>query len=202
MCFETDDEIEGVARAMIACTLPQAVWMHAAHFAAALWLLRDHSEAAYAEIPGLIRAYEASVGGRHTDTEGYHETITQASLHMAARVRGTRRCMWRWPSWWRGRAGSRTGFFCVLVTGCAAVARGKVRLDPARSRAMAGGLEARQRLSIARRPVAGKSVKTPVAPDAMAARISSSGACAQAGRSSSRKVQAWTSRPSALASAA
>ena len=85
MSFETDDEIEGVARAMMACTLPKAAWTHAAHFAAALWLLRARGEAAYTEMPGLIRRYNESVGGRNTDTEGYHETITQASLHMAAR---------------------------------------------------------------------------------------------------------------------
>jgi hypothetical protein len=86
MSFETDDEIEAVARAMMACTLPKARWTHAAHFAAALWLLRDRGEAAFAEMPGLIRRYNESVGGRNTDTEGYHETITQASLRMAARA--------------------------------------------------------------------------------------------------------------------
>ena len=84
MNFETNEEIEAAARAMMACMLPKAAWTHAAHFAAALWLLRDRGEAAYAEMPGLIRAYKASVGGRNTDTEGYHETITQASLQMPA----------------------------------------------------------------------------------------------------------------------
>ncbi|MFN7178250.1 hypothetical protein [Hyphomonas sp.] len=83
----TDDEIETVARAMMACTLPKAGWTHAAHFAAALWLLRERGEtAARAEMPGLIRRYNESVGGRNTETEGYHETITQASLTMAARA--------------------------------------------------------------------------------------------------------------------
>ena len=86
MNFETDDEIEAVARAMMACTLPKARWTHAAPFAAALWLLRDRGEAAFAEMPGLIRRYNESVGGRNTDTEGYHETITQASLKVAARA--------------------------------------------------------------------------------------------------------------------
>jgi len=87
MNFETNEEIEAAARAMMACMLPKAAWTHAAHFAAALWLLRDRGEAAArTEMPGLIRAYNESVGGRNTDTEGYHETITQASLHMAARA--------------------------------------------------------------------------------------------------------------------
>lgn len=86
MTFETDDEIEVMARAMMAGALPKAAWTHTAHFAAALWLLRTRGEAAYAEMPGLIRRYNESVGGRNTDTEGYHDTITQASLHMAARA--------------------------------------------------------------------------------------------------------------------
>ncbi|MDP1557000.1 MAG: hypothetical protein Q8L84_16195 [Hyphomonas sp.] len=87
MSFETDDEIEATARAMMACALPKAAWTHAAHFAAALWLLRERGDAAArAEMPGLIRRYNESVGGRNTDSEGYHETITQASLHMAARA--------------------------------------------------------------------------------------------------------------------
>ena len=84
MSFDTDDEIEATARAMMACTLPKEAWTHAAHFATALWLLRTRGAAAYAEMPDLIRAYNASVGGRNTDTEGYHETITRASLDVAA----------------------------------------------------------------------------------------------------------------------
>lgn len=84
MSFETDDEIAATAHAMIACTLPKAAWTHAAHFAVALWLLQDRGAAAYADMPGMIRRYNESVGGRNTDTEGFHETITRASLAVAA----------------------------------------------------------------------------------------------------------------------
>ncbi len=84
MSFETDDEIEETVRGFLACTLPKAGWTHAAHFAVGLWLLRTRGAAAYAEMPGMIRRYNESVGGRNTNTKGYHETITQASLHMAA----------------------------------------------------------------------------------------------------------------------
>ncbi|MBA3069597.1 MAG: hypothetical protein FP825_14080 [Hyphomonas sp.] len=84
MSFETDDEIEATARAMMACALPKEHWTHAAHFAVGLWLLRTRGAAAYAEMPGMIRRYNESVGGRNTDTEGYHETITRASLDAAA----------------------------------------------------------------------------------------------------------------------
>jgi hypothetical protein len=34
----------------------------------------------------MIRRYNESVGGVNSDTSGYHETITQASLRMARRV--------------------------------------------------------------------------------------------------------------------
>lgn len=84
MSFETDDEIAATAHAMMACTLPKAAWTHAAHFAVALWLLQDRGAAAYADMPGMIRRYNESVGGRNTDTEGFHETITRASLDVAA----------------------------------------------------------------------------------------------------------------------
>ena len=34
-----------------------------------------------AELPGLIRRYNESVGGVNSDSEGYHETITRVFLH-------------------------------------------------------------------------------------------------------------------------
>jgi hypothetical protein len=33
------------------------------------------------ELPGLIRRYNESVGGVNSDTEGYHDTITNVFLH-------------------------------------------------------------------------------------------------------------------------
>ncbi|MFN7163188.1 MAG: hypothetical protein ACK4P2_00065 [Hyphomonas sp.] len=83
MTFRSDDEIEAIGKGLAARTLAKAEWTHAAHFAAAVWLLRQRGEAAFAEMPGMIRAYNESVGGQNTDTEGYHETITAASLTMA-----------------------------------------------------------------------------------------------------------------------
>lgn len=89
MTFSSDDDIEAIGRGLIARTLPKAAWTHAAHFAAALWLLRQHGEAAFAIMPDAIRSYNESVGGQNTDTEGYHETITIASLTAArAHLRG------------------------------------------------------------------------------------------------------------------
>ncbi len=83
MTCTSDSDIEYIARGLINCTLPKAEWTHAAHFAAALWLVAADYEAAGRHMPGLIRAYNESVGGVNSDTEGYHETITQASLRAA-----------------------------------------------------------------------------------------------------------------------
>ena len=78
ICSETD--IERIARGLIDRSLPKSEWTHAAHFAVALWLLRDRGLGAMVEMPGLIRAYNESTGVPNSDTSGYHETITLASL--------------------------------------------------------------------------------------------------------------------------
>jgi len=78
-------DIDRIANGVIERRLPKAEWTHEAHFAAALWLLR-HRDNVSAIMPGLIRAYNESVGTMNTDTTGYHETITQASLRAARHV--------------------------------------------------------------------------------------------------------------------
>jgi hypothetical protein len=84
MCqLSSDADIERIARGLIDRTLPKAEWTHAAHFAAALWLLRDRGDAAFRDMPMLIRAYNESTGVANTDSSGYHETITLASLRLA-----------------------------------------------------------------------------------------------------------------------
>ena len=60
------------------------MWTHAAHFAATLWLLQYRPEVELPrEMPGIIRGYNEAIGGTNTDTSGYHETITQASIRAA-----------------------------------------------------------------------------------------------------------------------
>jgi hypothetical protein len=86
MTFASDDEIARIARGLIDRTLPKAEWTHAAHFAAALWLIDRHGRNAERLMPGLIRAYNEAVGGVNSDTSGYHETITLASLRAARSV--------------------------------------------------------------------------------------------------------------------
>lgn len=79
----SDADIERIARGLIDRTLPKSGWTHAAHFATAFWLLRHRGDAAFHDMPPLIRAYNESTGVANTDTTGYHETITVASLRVA-----------------------------------------------------------------------------------------------------------------------
>lgn len=84
----TNDEIEHIARGLLDLTLPKPEWTHRAHFAAALWLLA-HPEALEREggMAPIIRRYNAATGVANSDTGGYHETITLASL------RGAKACL-------------------------------------------------------------------------------------------------------------
>jgi hypothetical protein len=79
----SDAEIKRIALAVQDRTLPKSDWTHAAHFAAALWLLNEPARDVVAEMPGLIRAYNEASGVANTDSTGYHETITFASLRAA-----------------------------------------------------------------------------------------------------------------------
>ena len=83
--FERDADIERIGRGLLDRSLPKTEWTHGAHFAAAIWLLARRPDIdAAKEMPDFIRGYNASVGGENTDTAGYHETITQASLRATA----------------------------------------------------------------------------------------------------------------------
>lgn len=75
--------IDRIGRCLIDRTLPKTEWTHTAHFAAAFWLLRHPEHDAFAEMPDLIRRYNESTGVANTDSDGYHETITVASLRAA-----------------------------------------------------------------------------------------------------------------------
>ena len=82
--FSSEIEIHRVGHGLIDLSLPKAEWTHAAHFAAALWLMRYRSGRNLSQLmPELIRAYNEATGVANTPTSGYHETITQASLRAA-----------------------------------------------------------------------------------------------------------------------
>jgi hypothetical protein len=82
--FTSDEEISAIASGLLDRTLPKTMWTHAAHFAATLWLLERRPEFEISrKMPGVIRAYNEATGGANTDSSGYHETITQASIRAA-----------------------------------------------------------------------------------------------------------------------
>ena len=81
--FTSDAEIEHIGRGLLDCSLPKIEWTHAAHFAAAFWLLRHPHAQAVRDMPTLIRAYNVATGVPNTDAGGYHETITLGSLRVA-----------------------------------------------------------------------------------------------------------------------
>jgi hypothetical protein len=82
--FTSDDEVAAIAHGVMDLTLPKPQWTHRAHFAAALWLMSTRPELELPWVmPRLIRAYNEATGVANTDTGGYHETITQASLRAA-----------------------------------------------------------------------------------------------------------------------
>ena len=80
--FTTDAEIEHLGEGLLACTLTRPEWTHEAHLAATAYLLLRRADVDIdAELPGIIRRFNESVGGVNSDTEGYHETITRCFLH-------------------------------------------------------------------------------------------------------------------------
>jgi hypothetical protein len=84
MTFASDEEVAAIGRGVLDLSLPKPKWTHEAHFAAALWMMSCRKDLdASRDMPGFIRAYNRATGVANTDTEGYHETITQASLRAA-----------------------------------------------------------------------------------------------------------------------
>jgi hypothetical protein len=76
--FADDVAVRRIGEGLLDRTLPRADWTHEAHLAACLWLARERPDIALeSELPGIIRAYNESVGGVNDDTQGYHETLTQ-----------------------------------------------------------------------------------------------------------------------------
>lgn len=83
-------EIAAIGEGMIATTLPKAEWTNAAHVVALAWILiRRPDIDAERDTPELIRRYNRATGVENTETSGYHETITQASIRLARTVLAT-----------------------------------------------------------------------------------------------------------------
>jgi hypothetical protein len=80
--FTSDAEIARIGEGLLARTLARVDWTHEAHLAATTWLTTTRQDIDLdAELPSLIRDYNASVGGVNDDTQGYHDTITRVFLH-------------------------------------------------------------------------------------------------------------------------
>jgi len=86
--YKSNDDITTIGTGLVDRTLPKEAWTHAAHFAAAFWLLKHPDIDPFLEMPDFIRAYNIATGGVNNDEEGYHETITQASLKAAKHFLG------------------------------------------------------------------------------------------------------------------
>ncbi|HEV2567614.1 hypothetical protein [Sphingomonas sp.] len=95
--FTTAAEVRRLGEGLIACALERAEWTHEAHLGATLYLVVERPELDLdAELPGFIRRFNESVGGRNSDTEGYHHTITLTYLNAirdhAAETKGLELC--------------------------------------------------------------------------------------------------------------
>jgi len=80
MIYSSDKHVLHIYEGLCRKTLPKPDWSHAAHFAAACAIMIDPARDAFADMPDIIREYNEATGVANTDTEGYHHTITVASL--------------------------------------------------------------------------------------------------------------------------
>jgi hypothetical protein len=79
--FASDVEIQHIGEGLIARTLTRPEWTHEAHLAACLYIVAERPDLLpERDLPNLIRRFNESVGGVNSDTEGYHETITQVYI--------------------------------------------------------------------------------------------------------------------------
>jgi hypothetical protein len=76
--WPNDGAIRRVGEGFLACALSKSEWTHEAHISTTSWIILERPDIVpERDLPDLIRRYNESVGGVNSDTEGYHETITQ-----------------------------------------------------------------------------------------------------------------------------
>ena len=91
--FASDEAVRHIGEGLLACSLARPEWTHEAHLASCLWLLVERPDIVpERDLPNLIRRFNESVGGVNSDSEGYHETITQCF------IRGVRLFLARTPT--------------------------------------------------------------------------------------------------------
>ena len=69
---------ERLVEAFLSCTLPKENWTHEAHLKVGLWHLLHYSPSESTKrLRQSIKQYNVACGIENTETQGYHETITQ-----------------------------------------------------------------------------------------------------------------------------
>ena len=87
MLPETESEIDAFLAAFEGCTLPKERWTHGAHLlTGACYVHALGQAAAIDKMRACVRRYNESVGGKNTDTSGYHETIPIAWIKLLDRL--------------------------------------------------------------------------------------------------------------------
>ena len=80
--FPSDAAVHRIGEGLLARTLPRPEWTHEAHLAAAAWAVLTRPDLVpERDFPAIIAAYNDAAGDGNGPTHGYHETITQASIH-------------------------------------------------------------------------------------------------------------------------
>jgi len=84
----TEREIDEFLAAFEGCTLPKEKWTHAAHLlTGACYVHAMGREPALERMRECVSRYNVSVGGKNTETSGYHETITVMWIRLLDRLR-------------------------------------------------------------------------------------------------------------------
>jgi predicted amidohydrolase len=78
-------DIDDLGARFEACAIPKEEWTHATHLVVGLWHVHRYgAEDALVRLRSGIRRLNESHGGRNTETDGYHETITAAYVRLLA----------------------------------------------------------------------------------------------------------------------
>ena len=79
--FADDATIRRLGEGFLACALPREGWTHECHLSTCAWIILERPDILpERDLPHLIRRFNESVGGVNSDSEGYHETITQCFI--------------------------------------------------------------------------------------------------------------------------
>jgi hypothetical protein len=80
---KTEEEIDAFVAAFEDCSLPKERWTHGAHLLTGACYVHGLGQAAAIEkMRACVKRYNEAVGGKNTETSGYHETITIAWIKL------------------------------------------------------------------------------------------------------------------------